>query len=210
MGVVMLEVRNVTGSRSEIQLFRELSFDLQPQQLIYVRGRNGTGKTTLLRTLCGLVRADSGDILWNNVGISDCQPEYFRALTYIGHENGIKGDLTALENLHFHQRLHNSSSRHTPSQALEVLGVSSLAHIPCRYLSAGQKRRIALARLLISSTELWLLDEPFTALDDVAREVVSQIIDDHLQSNGMCIATSHQPSDFERFNVTEITLGDLS
>lgn len=203
----MLEVRNITGSRSEHRLFQDLSFQLCPEQIIYVRGANGTGKTTLLRILCGLVHPDEGQILWNGISIADRQPEFFRTMVYIGHENGIKGDLTAQENLNFSQRLTTAPSDMSPLQALERLGARALAHIPCRYLSAGQKRRVALARLLISNARLWLLDEPFTALDESARNIVSDLVAEHLQSGGMCAATSHQPLDYERFKVKEISLG---
>ena len=206
----MLEAQNITGSRSEQLLFWDLNFQALPREIIYVRGPNGAGKTTLLRMLCGLVRPDSGTIFWDGVPIADCESEYHRALAYIGHDNGIKGDLTALENLQFFHRIYCAPSRPSPTQALERLDTSNLAHIPCRYLSAGQKRRVAMARLLILNARLWLLDEPFSGLDESARRIVSDLVAEHLGSDGLCIATSHQPLDYEQFGAKEINLGMAS
>lgn len=206
----MLEARNIAGSRSELELFRDLSFQALPREIIYVRGPNGAGKTTLLRILCGLVRPDDGMICWDGVPLADCQSEYHQALAYVGHENGIKGDLTAIENLQFFQRINSVRSHLSATQVLDRLGILTLAHIPCRYLSAGQKRRVAMSRLLISNARLWLLDEPFTGLDETARQIVSDLVAEHLISEGMCIATSHQPLDYDRFGVKEISLGTQS
>ncbi len=206
----MLEARKIAGSRSEHQLFRDLSFRALPGEIIYVRGPNGAGKTTLLRMLCGLIRPDDGAIFWDGVPLADCETEFHRALAYIGHENGIKGDLTALENLQFFQRINSAHSNLSPTQVLDRLGIPTLAHIPCRYLSAGQKRRVAMARLLTSNARLWLLDEPFTGLDETARHIVSDLVAEHLASEGLCIATSHQPLDYDRFGAREITLGTRS
>ncbi len=206
----MLEVRSITGSRSEQHLFRDLSFQALPREIIYVRGPNGAGKTTLLRILCGLVRPDNGTIFWDGVPLADCESEYHRSLAYVGHENGIKGDLTVIENLQFFNRINSPHSHLTPTQSLDRLGILTLAHIPCRYLSAGQKRRVAMSRLLISNARLWLLDEPFTGLDDTARRIVSDLVAEHLTSEGMCIATSHQPLDYDRFEAKEINLGTQS
>ena len=203
----MLEARNITGSRGEKQLFQDLSLNIQPREIVYVRGRNGTGKTTLLKTLCGLARPDQGEILFNNVPVADCETEFRQSLIYIGHENGIKGDLTPLENLKFCHRLAAAPSNLNPTRALERLEASNLANIPSRYLSAGQKRRVALARLLITNARIWLLDEPLTALDEAARNIVSELIANHLEDDGICVATSHQPLDYGRFEVTELVLG---
>lgn len=206
----MLEVTNITAARSEYRLFQGLSFQVRPRQIVHVRGPNGAGKTTLLRLLCGLVRPDDGQILWDGIPISERLPEFFRALVYIGHENGMKADLTARENLHFAQRVTGAPAGLDPLRALETLGARALADIPCRFLSAGQKRRVTLARLLTSNARLWLLDEPFAALDESARAVVSDLVAEHMQSGGMCVATSHQPLDCEQFEAREINLGAKS
>ncbi|MDE0308765.1 MAG: cytochrome c biogenesis heme-transporting ATPase CcmA [Acidiferrobacterales bacterium] len=206
----MLEVRDLKGTRSDLELFRDLSFQALPGEVVYVRGSNGAGKTTLLRMLCGLIRPDEGTVFWGGVSLTDCEAEFHRALAYVGHDNGIKGDLTPVENLKFFHQVNSTDPRVSLTQALDRLGIASLAHIPCRYLSAGQKRRVALARLVISNARLWLLDEPFTGLDETARQMVSGLVAEHLTSEGLCIATSHQPVDFDRFRTNEIHLGTLS
>ena len=206
----MLEARNITGSRSERQLFQDLNLEARPAQVVYIRGHNGAGKTTLLRMLCGLIRPDSGQILWNRTPIGECQPEFVGQLAYVGHENGIKGDLTPLENLDFYRRIKAGTPGISPAQALEELDAGVFSHVPCRHLSAGQQRRVALARLLVIDARLWMLDEPFTALDSSAREIISNLIARHLESDGLCVATSHQPLDYRQFSVAEITLGTAS
>ncbi len=202
----MLETINISAIRGERLLFKNLSFDLSPKELLLVRGRNGSGKTTLLRLLCGLAVPESGEILWAGEPIETVRPEYFASLIYIGHDNGINLELTVGENLEFHQVLKSSPSGLSIMDILGYLGIEQYADVPCRFLSAGQKRRVALARLAISKAKLWLLDEPFTALDDEIMAIAVQILARHLTRGGLCIATSHQVIDWQGVAVREISL----
>ena len=204
----MLEVRDLMGVRSERRLFENLSFSVQENELLYFSGRNGSGKTTLLRILCGLARPETGEILWHGVHIEEIETEYAQSLVYVGHENGIKGDLTVIENLAFDRVLRGNPTMQTAHEILDRLGIERYAQIPCRYLSAGQKRRVALARLQVSNARLWLLDEPFTALDEPTQEIIIDWLSAHLESGGICITTSHQPINWNRLNVREIKLGE--
>ena len=204
----MFEVRDLVGVRSERRLFENLSFSVRENELLYISGRNGSGKTTLLRILCGLARPESGEILWHGVQIEEIETEYAQSLVYVGHENGIKGDLTVIENLAFDRVLRGNPTIQTAHKILDRLGIERYAQIPCRYLSAGQKRRVALARLQVSNARLWLLDEPFTALDEPTQEIIIDWLSAHLESGGICITTSHQPINWSRLNASEIKLGE--
>ncbi len=203
----MLQISNLAGSRGDRLLFKNLSFDVNESELMLIKGRNGTGKTSLLRLISGLATPEAGEISWNGERIANFRSQYFRLLVFVGHDNGLNLDLTARENLNFHRAIkENPSTRSTPD-ILEQLGIARYANVPCRFLSAGQKRRVALARLAISDTKLWLLDEPFTSLDDRACDTVVELVIDHLESGGLCLATSHQTTDWRGSKVKEIHLG---
>ena len=204
----MLEVQNLSVFRDERCLFENLSFSVHKGQLLHVRGRNGAGKTTLIRTLCGLIRPNEGEILWNGSAIKQDAIEFRQSLAYIGHENGIKGDLTVLENLVFYRTLHNVSTNTSALDGLEQLGIAHLAQIPCRFLSAGQKRRVALSKLHGSHAKLWLLDEPLTALDTSGQRTFVGLLFEHLKNEGIGIVTSHQDVDWGSVNLKEINLED--
>ena len=204
----MLDVQKLSVVRDERCLFKNLSFSVRYGQLLYVRGRNGAGKTTLMRTLCGFIRPGAGEILWNGSAIQRDMIDFRRSLVYIGHENAIKGDLTVLENLVFYRTLHEVSSRTAAFDGLEQLGIARLAHVPCRFLSAGQKRRVALSRLHGSRAKLWLLDEPFAALDASGQQTVAGLIAEHLANGGLGVVTSHQDADWGQVNLQEFNLED--
>ncbi len=204
----MLEVRNLTGQRDELRLFENLSFTVQAGQLLYIRGKNGAGKTTLIRILCGLIPPSQGEILWNGVAIKEDTTQFRQTMVYVGHENGIKGDLTALENLNFFRNIHQSSTSLSAIDSLEQLGIVKLAQIPCRLLSAGQKRRVSLSKLPGSAAKLWLLDEPLTALDVSGQQTIVELIRTHLAKDGICVVTSHQDLDWGAINLNEIHLKD--
>jgi len=177
--------------RSDIELFRDLSFELLPGQLVQIEGANGCGKTSLLRILCGLSRAAEGEVMWRSREIEHCRPEYYAEMAYVGHNNGLKANLTCEENLKV-SALHNHlKAAHDIEQALEKMGLEELIDEFAGKLSAGQQRRLALARLLLTDAPLWILDEPFTALDLASRELMENIFDQHCQAGGMIILTTH-------------------
>ena len=185
----MLESTGLACERGGLRLFSDLAIAVAPGGLLRVRGANGSGKTTLLRTLAGLTRPAAGAVRWRGEPIGD---EYRRAMLYIGHAPGVKDELTVLENLEFAARLADLRDANCKI-ALQQLGIARLADLPARYLSQGQRRRAALARLALSArVPLWLLDEPFAALDDEAVTGVSALCAAHLAAGGMVVLTSHQ------------------
>ncbi len=184
---------NVVGVRGERLLFERLNFKCANGTVLYLQGANGTGKTTLLRMICGLAQPYAGSINWGGANIQSLAEEYYKNVLYIGHLPGIKEDLTALENLQFSLAL--SGTPFELSQAAEVLNMLGLArglNLPTRLLSQGQKRRVALARLWLQDLPLWVLDEPFTALDVAATELLKQKIEGFANAGGMVIMTTHQ------------------
>jgi heme exporter protein A len=185
----MLETTALACERGGLRLFSDLAFSLPPGGLLRVRGANGSGKTTLLRTLAGLTRPAAGTIRWKGNPVDDG----FRAeMLYLGHAPAIKDELTVLENLEFSAQL-SGLVDFDARKALERLGILHIADIPARYLSQGQRKRAALARLaLAQGIALWLLDEPFAALDDEATGRVSALCGAHLAAGGMLVLTSHQ------------------
>ncbi|MGD8560178.1 MAG: cytochrome c biogenesis heme-transporting ATPase CcmA [Gammaproteobacteria bacterium] len=206
----MLEVRELECVRGDHRLFKGLNFTLQPGELLHLRGANGSGKTSLLRTICGLMAPADGEVLWNSENIRSLREEYNRGLTYLGHFNGIKGELSALENLQVNCTL---SSGKVPEDrildALQRIGLGGREDLPTKVLSQGQKRRVALARLLISETALWVLDEPFTALDVHAVEMLKNLISEHVENQGMVILTTHQHVEIDAGAIKELDLSAL-
>lgn len=189
-----LSVVNLSCQRGDRLLFEEQSFDLHSGEWLHIKGANGAGKTSLLRLLAGLAIPYQGEILWNQENIAhDCYP-YRQQLLYLGHQSALKEELTPLENLHLMQTLFNHPFKPQDiKQALIAFGLKGRIHLPCRFLSAGQKRRVSLSRLNLHPSTLWILDEPFTALDTQASEFLTHKIQEHLNQGGMAILTSHQP-----------------
>ncbi len=203
----MLEVRDLECVRGDHRLFSGLSFCLQEGELLYLRGSNGSGKTSLLRTLCGLLEPAEGEVLWRGQDIRRQRDEFNAELTYLGHLNGVKGELTAFENLRLNCALAGSAvSPQTIYEALERIGLGGREDLPTQVLSQGQKRRVALARLLLSRATLWVLDEPFTALDVGAVEQLAGLIEAHLQKGGMAVFTTHQLVEIGAGAVQEVNL----
>ncbi len=189
----MLEVTNLACSRGEHQLFAKLSFALHAGELLQVQGANGSGKTTLLRTLCGFIQPLTGDILWQGQSIRELDEEYYADIIYLGHMNAIKDELNGLENLRISSALAGYAvSDSVAIAALRRMGLRGRETFPVKVLSQGQRRRVALARLLITKSPLWILDEPLTALDVGAVGLMQEIIGEHLAHQGMVIFTTHQ------------------
>jgi heme exporter protein A len=206
-----LSVTNLQCTRGDRQLFSGLSLELKSKQLLFLEGKNGSGKTTLIRTLCALFEADKGDILWQGQSIKEHLEAYREALFYLGHLNAIKGDLTALENLRFNHAMSGQTS--TDNQlldALEQIGLFGYEDFPTRQLSQGQKRRVALARLLVNKSPLWILDEPFVALDKAAVELLQRIISQHIETGGMAIITTHQAVPLTEGKIQHLNLDEYT
>ena len=191
----MLDATDLECLRGTRRLFAGLSFQVAPGECLQVQGSNGSGKTSLLRILCGLARPEHGAVRWNGESI-DALGESFRAeLAFCGHANALKEDLTPVENLLAAASLYGlpAAANAGARAALDALGVLQLEALPVRALSQGQKRRVALARLALCRHRLWLLDEPLAALDAHAAETLARLVDAHLAQNGICVLTSHQP-----------------
>ena len=190
---ILLSVHDIACSRGYRDLFAGLNFNLSPGQSLRVEGENGSGKTSLLRILAGLAQPVAGQVLWKGCKISDPEACYYQDLLYLGHKPGIKFELTAMENLCMARALFGSRSEDGIEEALYQVGLYGFEDIPCAALSAGQKRRVALAQLFLSPARLWILDEPYTSLDVKAVALLEQRFAEHVQSGGMLIITSHQP-----------------
>ncbi len=188
----MLQAVDLTCSRGDRALFQKLSFSVQPGELLYVQGANGSGKTTLLRTLCGLSQPAEGEVQWQGTPINRLADDYRGQLCYIGHANGIQGDLSAAENLRFGPCVGGAGSLDDVTAALERVGLAKAARLPAKFLSQGQKRRLALARLLVASKPLWILDEPLTALDVHFGAIMNERLTAHVAAGGLIVITSHQ------------------
>lgn len=204
----MLEADNLECVRGERRLFAGLGFKLAAGELIYLQGRNGAGKTSLLRMLIGLLPPENGDIRWQGRPISGQKDEFHADLCYLGHLNAIKEELTPLENLLAAARLAGDSLAEDDAiDALEQVGLAGREDLACKYLSQGQKRRVALARLVVDRRPLWILDEPFVALDVAAVDWLAGIISSHLQRGGMAVMTTHQPVAIPAGTVRELRIG---
>lgn len=183
----MLQAEELAAIRGERLVFRDLSFVLGPGEALAVRGANGSGKSTLLRILAGLMRPAAGRLMWRGEDALEDPPSHGRRLAYLGHQDAVKPALTAAENLRFAARLSGGSI----DQALAAAGLAALAELPVRLFSAGQKRRLAIARLALAKAPLWLLDEPTNGLDEAAGEGLGRLIDAHRERGGMIVAASH-------------------
>jgi len=189
-----LSASDLTLFRGERCLFKNLDFALNPGELLLLEGQNGSGKTSLMRALAGLLEFESGEILWNGKSVREHRQEFHGTLVWTAHRTGLKSDLTLVENLEFESRL-RLRSRAEFDDVLERLGIKRLKRLPVRSLSAGQQRRVALARMLLSDATLWLMDEPVTNLDRDGRKLVMDLVSEHLGRGGMCIMAAHQDID---------------
>ncbi|MEF8698982.1 MAG: cytochrome c biogenesis heme-transporting ATPase CcmA [Candidatus Accumulibacter sp. UW26] len=203
----MLEASNLECVRGERRLFAGVSFRLEGGEMLSLQGKNGSGKTSLLRMLCALTPAASGEIRWRQQPIGKLGEEFRRELCYLGHHNAIKEELTPLENLLSAAHLAQESlAEDAALDALERVGLRGREDLACRYLSQGQKRRAALARLVHERRALWILDEPYVALDKAAIEVVTGLLGAHLQRGGLAVVTTHQAVEVPTSALRELSL----
>lgn len=204
----MLEIRNVTCIRDERVLFEQLSFTIPDGELIQIEGQNGAGKTTLLRIIAGLGYADEGDIYWNGESIKKNREEFHSDLLFLGHHTGVKRELTAFENLEFYQSMHSNYNEEAIWDALARVGLAGREDVAAGQLSAGQQRRVALARLWLSNHKLWVLDEPLTAIDKQGVKVLEQLFMSHAKQGGIVLLTTHQDLFTDSNELKKIRLGE--
>ena len=187
-----LTVKKLTHAYGASPLFAAISFDLAPGFVLQITGKNGSGKTTLLQLLAGIKICQTGSVRWHK----ETHP------IYLGHKNAIKAELSPLENLGLYQ-----PDRALCAQALEAMGLERLHHRrTCYMLSAGQQRKVALSRLILMEAKAWLLDEPFTALDDVTKARVAQYLEKHAKAGGCAVVATHERLDIDKFVLREMVM----
>lgn len=190
----MLKACELTCVKRDRVLFEDVSLAVNASELLYVRGPNGAGKTSLLRILTGLSTPESGAVLFNGEDIADSSFSYLSTLLYLGHKSGTNGSLSAMDNLTFWLAQHQVNCEESQLfDALMRVGLVGLEDVPVRFLSAGQQRRVALARLWLKPADVWILDEPFTALDVKGIALLEERMKSHVERGGVVITTSHQP-----------------
>lgn len=187
-----LEVTGLTCILAEKTIFAGLTFGARSADVVHLKGQNGSGKTSLLRMLCGFAQPVAGRMTWNGSQYPGDTDTFRHKVAYIGHRRGVSEELTPLENLRFANELDSQRSETACQNALERVQLTHVAKTPTRYLSAGQNQRTALARLLVSNAPLWLLDEPFNALDPSGRSIAETLIAEHSGRGGISIIATHQ------------------
>jgi len=191
--VAGLHLKSVSCTRGYRDLFTDLDFKLCPGQVLRVEGKNGSGKTSLLRIMAGLAQPLEGEVLWQGRKIHHAESDYFQNLLFLGHRAAIKFELSPIENLCMAKSLYGSKTENGLEEALYQVGLYGFEDIPCARLSAGQKRRVALAQLFLTRAKCWILDEPYTSLDVAAVALLEKLFTQHIDDGGMLVITSHQP-----------------
>jgi len=198
-----LQGEGLSCIRDDRVLFESLDFKLMPGQVLLLEGKNGSGKTSLLRILCGFREPDAGQVIWCGEAINKCQ--YYSYMAYVGHLDGVKKELTVLENLKVSLAL-SRTGRYSIGQALDKLRLAGYDDVLVQGLSAGQKRRLSLARLLITRAIIWILDEPFTSLDKDGVALIETLMIEHCLEGGMIVLTSHHETDLSGVDIQRIHL----
>lgn len=205
----MLSAHGLACERGERLLFRNLDFELGTGEALLVRGGNGRGKTSLLRILCGLSAPAAGEVRWRGEAVGRAREQYGREMAYVGHANGIKDDLTPLENLRLAAALGGRALDSDAAQAaLAQVGLARCVDLPARVLSFGQRRRVALAGLATAGALLWILDEPLTGLDVDGVAMVEAMIGEHVRAGGLAVMTTHQPLRLDGLVPQTLSVGD--
>jgi len=200
-----LEAHGLCCVRGERELFSDLNLRISAGNCLHVRGENGVGKTSLLRLLTGLSKPESGEVLWGNQSIALDPIAYHRELLFLGHRDALKEDLTALENIQMYAALDDIAlPQEKALAALWRFGLRGRENLPVNCLSAGQKRRVLMARMLTRQAKLWILDEPFNALDTQAIQEMQNLIVEHLSVDGLVVLTSHQEVSIPNVQVLEL------
>lgn len=203
----MLSATHLACVRGERSLFHSLDFQVERGECLHVQGANGVGKTSLLRIVCGLAQPAQGQVLWDGQDTRRLGEAWHGELLFLGHQHALKEDLSARENLSLGARVEGQTLDEDRLQAaLRRLGLQDCEDLPVRHLSQGQKRRVALTRLLTRRAALWVLDEPLTALDSTATGLIGELLDEHLARGGLALLTSHQPLRLARGAPRELTL----
>jgi heme exporter protein A len=187
----LLEARAVHLWRGDKHLLRGVSFSLRAGELLQVTGPNGVGKSSLLRVACQLLPVESGELLWNGAPAASQRAEFDAQLAYLGHTNALKADLTAEENLRFELTLRRRLTNEEVTNTLTLLGIAHCAQLPMRVLSAGQRRRLSLARVVLCQASLWILDEPTTNLDTTGIALIERLMQQHLDKGGAILTAAH-------------------
>lgn len=204
--VILLHIKSVTCIKQDRCLFADLDFSLNSGQIMQLAGPNGAGKTSLLRIIAGFSVPDEGSVLFQEQPISKYYEEYARELLFIGHKTGVNTQLSAIENVRHWLQINGYINESDLYPILAQLGLVGLEDVPVRMLSAGQQRRVALVRLCLSDAKLWILDEPFTALDKSGVAFLQQRFEQHLQSGGAILLTTHQNLTTQFSNLQTVTL----
>ncbi|KAF3978476.1 MAG: cytochrome c biogenesis heme-transporting ATPase CcmA [Methylococcales symbiont of Iophon sp. n. MRB-2018] len=199
----VLEVKNLSCIRDDRVLFKGLNFCLRNGQVLLLEGKNGSGKTSLLRIICGFRMQDEGELRWCNTALKDS--EYFAQIAYVGHLDGVKKELTVIENLKMSLAL-SQAGRYSITQALKKVKLAGYDNSLVQTLSAGQKRRLSLARLLMTKKSLWVLDEPFTSIDKEGIKLIESLMHEHIAQDGMIILTSHHDLNLVEKDLQKINL----
>jgi heme exporter protein A len=200
-----LKVDKVHVWRGDRHVLQGVSIEVRPRELLHVSGPNGTGKTTLLRVISGLLRPEQGSVTWLGQSIVQERAAYQAVLAYAAHEPALKADLTALENLRFSVGLKRRATQDELRAALARTGVAACADLPARVLSAGQRRRVSLARVLAMQASVWLLDEPYANLDAAGSDLVSDLLQTHVMAGGLALVVAHRELQL-RCKVTRLEL----